>query len=126
MDYAAWWFETIVIDNSGQFGFTTRDINGAIECSASYNENTPQKRFRIFDALAQAVGLTGYNTNGCYLLLKDAINTSIHLVSIQQNFHFFNSVLIILLRSLGSGENSVIQNQIYLTYTRSKHNLTRR
>ncbi len=46
-------------DDSGQFGSTTRDINGAIECSASYIGNTPQKRYQIFDALAQAVGLTG-------------------------------------------------------------------
>jgi hypothetical protein len=65
MDSAAWFFETIVTDNSGQFGLTTRDINGAIECSASFNGDTPQNRYEIFDALAQAVGLTGYNRNGC-------------------------------------------------------------
>jgi predicted chitinase len=65
MDSAAWFFETIVTDNSGQFGLTTRDINGAIECSASYNGNTPEKRYQIFDALAREVGLTGYNANGC-------------------------------------------------------------
>jgi chitinase len=65
MDSAAWFFESEVTDDSGQFGSTTRDINGAIECSASYIGNTPQKRYQIFDALAQAVGLTGYNTNGC-------------------------------------------------------------
>ena len=65
MDSAAWFFESEVTDDSGQFGSTTRDINGAIECSTSYIGNTPQKRYQIFDALAQAVGLTGYNTNGC-------------------------------------------------------------
>jgi hypothetical protein len=65
MDSAAWYFETAVTDNSGQFGLTARDINGPIECSAIYIGNTPQNRYEIFDALAQAVGLAGYSRNGC-------------------------------------------------------------
>ena len=63
MDSAAWFFEANVRDDSGQFGSTTSDINGAIECSGG--SDTPQKRFEIFDALAKAVGLTGYSSAGC-------------------------------------------------------------
>jgi len=65
MDSAAWYFEDRVKDNSGQFGSTTKDINGDIECSPGYTGNAPQKRFEIFDAIAKKVGLTGYSASGC-------------------------------------------------------------
>jgi predicted chitinase len=65
-DSAAWFFETQVLDTSGQFGSITNAINGNIECSASYSGDAAEKRYTIFEALAQQVGLTGYNSNGCY------------------------------------------------------------
>jgi chitinase len=65
MDSSEWFFSRIVTDDSGQFGLTTKAINGAIECSPSYTGNTPQKRYEIFDALAKRVGLTGYSSAGC-------------------------------------------------------------
>jgi hypothetical protein len=68
IDSGAWYFETIVKDNSGSFGLTTKDINGPIECISSNNYvgSTPQKRYQIFEALATKVGLTGYSEGGCY------------------------------------------------------------
>lgn len=65
MDSSAWFFENNVSDDSGNFGATTKDINGAIECSPGYTGDAPQKRFEIFKALAEKVGLTGYSSNGC-------------------------------------------------------------
>jgi predicted chitinase len=64
VDSAAWFFETNVKDTSGQFGLTTKDINGAIECNGSGHQ-VPPKRFQIFEAMAQRVGLTGYSAAGC-------------------------------------------------------------
>jgi hypothetical protein len=72
-DSAAWFFETQVVvsedsstaDDDGQFGLITKAINGDIECSANYNGDAPEKRYAIFEALSQQVGLTGYNDNGC-------------------------------------------------------------
>jgi predicted chitinase len=68
IDSAAWYFETIVKDNSGRFGLTTKDINGPIECigANNYVGSKPQKRYQIFVALAIQVGLTGYSEGGCY------------------------------------------------------------
>jgi predicted chitinase len=63
VDSAAWFFETNVADRSGQFGLTTRAING-IECNGS-GHHAPPKRFQIFEAMAQRVGLTGYSAAGC-------------------------------------------------------------
>jgi hypothetical protein len=64
MDSADWFFSTIVKDNSGSFGSTTKDINGARECNGT-GSPTPAKRYAIFEALAKKVGLTGYNSGGC-------------------------------------------------------------
>jgi len=64
VDSAAWFFESNVPDNSGQFGLTTRSINGGIECNGS-GHHAPPKRYQIFEALAQRVGLTGYSSAGC-------------------------------------------------------------
>jgi chitinase len=64
-DSAAWFFETQVSDSTGQFGLITNAINGTIECSASYSGTAVEKRYAIFVALSQQVGLTGYNSNGC-------------------------------------------------------------
>jgi predicted chitinase len=64
-DSAAWFFETQVSDSTGQFGLITNAINGNIECSASYSGTAVEKRYAIFVALSQQVGLTGYNSNGC-------------------------------------------------------------
>jgi predicted chitinase len=80
LDSAAWFFETDVKDFSGQFGLTTKDINGAIECCADITggsgaccagctetiAETPKNRYKIFVALATQVGLTGYSEGGCY------------------------------------------------------------
>ncbi len=66
MDSAAWFFENNVSDRSGQFGLTTADINGALECSQSSPDPKAQTRYRIFVALAATVGMTGYSENGCY------------------------------------------------------------
>jgi len=65
MDSAAWFFETIVSDKSGQFGLTTKAINGAIECSGGQTDKA-RKRYQIFVAIANRVGLTGYSESGCY------------------------------------------------------------
>ena len=65
MDSAAWFFETNVRDTTGQFGSTTRAINGAIECSGGSSE-TARRRYDVFVAVANAVGLTGYSERGCY------------------------------------------------------------
>ena len=61
-DSADWFFQTNVHDDSGEFGLTTNAINGPLECPGSA---TAQKRYEIFDALAQQVGLTGYSSSGC-------------------------------------------------------------
>jgi predicted chitinase len=67
-DSAAWFFDTIVSDNTGNFGLTTQAINGNLECMSSNNYvgSIPQKRYQIFEALAAQVGLTGYAEGGCY------------------------------------------------------------
>jgi hypothetical protein len=65
MDSAAWFFEKNVPDETGQFGLTTKSINGQIECSGGSNDK-PKKRYQIFVALANAAGLTGYSESGCY------------------------------------------------------------
>jgi hypothetical protein len=66
LDSAAWFFETDVTDSGGQFGLTTEAINGGIECCDGCSSTTPQKRYEIFVALANHVGLTGYSEGGCY------------------------------------------------------------
>ena len=71
MDSAAWFFESEVPDTSGQFGLTTKKINGDLECIGGTNV-TPEgidkarKRYEIFEAIAKAVGMTGYSETGCY------------------------------------------------------------
>jgi predicted chitinase len=67
-DSAAWFFDTNVSDNTGNFGLTTQAINGNLECMSSNNYigSVPQKRYQIFEALAAQVGLTGYAEGGCY------------------------------------------------------------
>jgi hypothetical protein len=68
-DSAAWFFETQVSDDiitTGKFGLITKAINGDIECSANYTGDAAVKRYAIFEALSQQVGLTGYNSDGCY------------------------------------------------------------
>lgn len=65
MDSAAWFFETIVTDTTGQFGLTTKAINGQQECSGGSSEKA-KMRYEIFVALANAVGLSGYSESGCY------------------------------------------------------------
>jgi len=64
MDSGAWFFETIVTDRSGQFGLTTRAINGALECFPG--STIARRRYEIFVAIATAVGMTGYSEGGCY------------------------------------------------------------
>lgn len=68
MDASAWFFEAILADDSGRFGLTTNDINGPLECNAANNivGSKPQKRWQIFEALAEKVGLTSYSESGCY------------------------------------------------------------
>jgi hypothetical protein len=66
MDSAAWFFETNVLDTSGQFGRTTKAINGALECSVGGATDKARKRYEVFVALANAVGLSGYSESGCY------------------------------------------------------------
>jgi len=68
MDSAAWFFEDRVKDDSGRFGLTTKDINGPIECkpSENYPNSKPKKRYQIFEALANKMGLTGFSESGCY------------------------------------------------------------
>lgn len=68
MDSAAWFFETIVSDTTGQFGLTTKAINGDIECSAESEDGnaTARKRYDVFVAIANAAGMGGYSENGCY------------------------------------------------------------
>jgi hypothetical protein len=61
VDSAVWFFETNVAD---QLGLTTRSIDGGIECGTT-GHHAPPKRFRIFEAMAQRVGLTGYSAAGC-------------------------------------------------------------
>lgn len=63
VDATVWFFDTNVADQSGQFGLTTRSINGGIECGTGHH--APPKRFQIFEAMAQRVGLTGYSAAGC-------------------------------------------------------------
>jgi len=67
VDSAAWFFETNVLDTSGNFGSTTKSVNG-LECESwnNYVGSVPQKRWQIFQAIASQVGLTGYLENGCY------------------------------------------------------------
>ena len=64
MDSGAWFFETIVTDRTGQFGLTTRAINGNLECFSG--SIVAKQRYDIFVALASAVGMTGYSEAGCY------------------------------------------------------------
>jgi predicted chitinase len=68
IDSGAWYFEQRVQDNSGRFGLTTKDINGPLECYSGNNivGSKPQKRYQIFVALANKIGLTGYAEGGCY------------------------------------------------------------
>lgn len=65
MDSAAWFFENRVYDTSGKFGDTTNDINGVQECTGN-GGGKPQKRYEIFVAMAEEVGLRGYSESGCY------------------------------------------------------------
>ena len=65
MDSAAWFFETIVTDTTGQFGLTTKAINGQQECSGGSSEKA-KMRYEIFVALANSLGLSGYSESGCY------------------------------------------------------------
>ena len=64
MDSAAWFFENIVTDDTGQFGLTTVAINPA-ECLGGSFE-TAMQRYEIFIALANAIGMSGYSESGCY------------------------------------------------------------
>jgi len=66
MDSGAWFFETIVTDRSGQFGLTTKAINGALECPTGSVSTKAKQRYEIFVAIATAVGMTGYSESGCY------------------------------------------------------------
>ena len=66
MDSAAWFYGTLVTDTSGRFGLTTNAINGPLECANSAGHATARKRYEIFVAIANAVGMTGYSESGCY------------------------------------------------------------
>ena len=67
MDSGAWFFESEVSDTSGQFGLTTKKINGALECGGDEEGKAKaRKRYEIFEAIAKAVGMTGYSETGCY------------------------------------------------------------
>ncbi len=67
-DSAVWFFEAVVKDDSGSFGVTTKNINGDLECNPSANtsDSTAKKRYKIFEALANKMGLTGFSESGCY------------------------------------------------------------
>jgi len=71
MDSAEWFFERNVFDDTGSFGATTYAINGGLECPnhpqySGSSTNVARNRYRIFEAIAQSVGLTGYSESGCY------------------------------------------------------------
>ncbi len=52
--------------SDGQFGASTRAINGAIECSGE-DITTPQKRFEIYKIVFQAFNIDGEpDETGCY------------------------------------------------------------
>ena len=51
---------------AGKFGFSTRSINGALECTGR-NVDKSKKRFQIYQKVYRAFGLTGHpDERGCY------------------------------------------------------------
>ncbi|KCZ76778.1 hypothetical protein H311_02220 [Anncaliia algerae PRA109] len=69
MDVSIWFWQNRVANQpgvkEGQFGATTKAINGPIECSGGGND-TPQKRYDIYTKVAKILGVTNLaSPDGC-------------------------------------------------------------
>ena len=59
--------------SDGEFGVTTKAINGALECSGS-NYDTAKKRFEIYKIVLTAFNIDEEaNENGCYQVSSKSI-----------------------------------------------------
>mmetsp|Transcript_4483 Transcript_4483/g.12880 ORF Transcript_4483/g.12880 Transcript_4483/m.12880 type:complete len:257 (-) Transcript_4483:197-967(-) len=65
MDSASWFFQDQVHNYNGQFGWTTRAINGWLECADNGDREIADKRYALFKHLADVVGMVGYSPDGC-------------------------------------------------------------
>jgi hypothetical protein len=60
------------VATSGQFGSTTRAINGGLECTPNGDTNKARQRWNLFNQCLQANGEwgLGQQEGGCYWYLK--------------------------------------------------------